>query len=143
MRRRLLEGQNLQYSDESSLGTDKLEPVAHWPEENYPPASSSPDANIPVEPNKPTKINLVDALRVAARNSFDYQSRKESVFRAALDLDLTRNDFRNIFGAQADSQLNSDTTGDRTVSTVDTGAGADVTRRLKNGLDLTGAWLST
>jgi len=139
LRRRLLEGQNLQYSDEASLGTDKLEPVAHWPEEHYPPATSSPDTDIPVEPNRPTKLNLVDALQVGARNSFEYQSRKENVFRAALDLDLARHDFRNIFRATADSRLTTDTTADRTVTTVDSSGTAEVTRRLKSGLDLSTA----
>ena len=139
LRRRMIEEQNLLYADESSLGTDRLTPPPHWPKDVYPPESSSPDANIPIEPNKPLKLTLTDSLQVAARNSFDYQSRKESVFQAALDLDLTRNDFRNIFSGGADSQVVSDTTGDETVTTVDTAGDLGVTRTLKNGLTLSGA----
>jgi len=139
LRRRLLAGQNLPYADESSLGTDRLTAIPHWPKDDYPPASSSSDAEIAIEPNKPLKLRLVDALQVGARNSFDYQSRKESVFQTALALDLTRNDFRNIFTAGTDSDLSVDTTGDRTVATVGNSGEVGVTRTLKNGLTLSGA----
>ena len=36
LRRRLLTNQNLPYADFSSLGTDRLDTIEHWPEENYP-----------------------------------------------------------------------------------------------------------
>jgi outer membrane protein TolC len=136
LRRRLLDEQELAYSSKASLGTDQLDPIPHWPDGEYPPECHSPDANVPIEPNVPVKLSLLNALQVAARNSPDYQSRKEDVFRAALDLDLERNEFRNIFRAQADSRLTSDTTGDDTVTTVDSGGFVDVTRRLKNGAEL-------
>ena len=139
LRRRLLEEQGLLIADRASLGTDKLEPIDHWPLNGDPSMVTSLDGDIAIEPNKPLKLTLVDALQVGARNSFDYQSRKESVFQAALDLDLTRNSFRNIFRAGADSQGTIDTTGSETVTTVDSGAVADVTRTLKNGLSLGGA----
>lgn len=139
LRRRLLDEQDLLYSSGASLGTDKLQPISHWPERDYPPASISADANIPVEPNKPLKLSLIDVLQIGARNSPDYQSRKEEVFRAALDLDLQRNTFRNIFRAQAQSRLSTDTTGRDTVSNLDTSGTASVTRTLKNGIDLSSA----
>jgi len=139
LRRRLLDEQNLLYSTEASLGTDKLRPIRHWPEKDYPPASASADANMPIEPNKPIGLSLIDALQVGARNSPDYQSRKEEVFRAALDLDLQRNTFRNIFRVQNDSRLSADTTGDNTVRNLDTSTTAGVTRTLKNGVDLSSA----
>ena len=136
LRRRLLDEQNLLYSSDASLGTDKLKPIPHWPEKDYPPASSSADANIPVEPNKPLKLSLIDVLQIGAHNSSDYQSRKEDIFRAALDLDLQRNNFRNIFRAQAESRLTTDTTGDETVSNLETNGTTGVTRKLENGIDL-------
>lgn len=139
LRRRLLDEQDLPYADEASLGVDRLTPIPHWPKGDYRPESSSPDADIVVEPNEPLKLTLVDSLQIGARNSFDYQSHKESVFQTALALDLTRNDFRNIFRGEADSQLTADTTGDETVTTVDSGGVAGVTRTLKNGLGLSGA----
>ncbi len=139
LRRRLLVEQGLLFADEASLGTDQLERIAHWPKDNYPVSTTSPDAAIVIEPNAPLKLTLDDVLQVGARNSFDYQSRKENVFRTALDLDLARNNFRNIFRAEGDSELTADTTGDETVTTVNSGAVAGVTRTLKNGMDLSTA----
>lgn len=139
LRRRLIEEQGLPISSEASLGTDKLKPVAHWPDESYPPEASSADANIPVEPNRPLKVSLIDALQIGARDNPDYQSRKEDVFRAALDLDLAKNAFRNIFAAGTDSQIQTDTTGDDTVTTLDNGGSVGVTRTFKNGLDVSSA----
>jgi outer membrane protein TolC len=136
LRRRLLAGQNLPYSSDASLGTDKLQPIQHWPESGYPRAVSSLDVNIPVEPNKPVKLSLIDVLQVGARNSSEYQSQKETVFQKALSLDLERNKFRNIFSAQVQSNLSTNTTGDSTVSELDTGGTAGLTRKLKNGIDL-------
>jgi len=137
LRRRLIEEQGLAVSSAASLGTDELEPIPHWPEQGYPPAVSSVDGNIPIEPNRPLRISLIDALQIAARNSPDYQSRKEDVFRVALNLDLQRNAFRTIFTAQADSRLTRDTVRDET--TLDTGGTVGVTRTLKNGLDISAA----
>ncbi len=139
LRRRLLVEQGLLFADEASLGTDQLERIPHWPKDNYPVSTRSPDAMIAIEPNKPLKLTLNDVLQVGARNSFDYQTRKERVFQTALNLDLSRNNFRNLFRGEADSTLTANTTGDETVTTVDSGAVAGVTRTLKNGLDLSSA----
>ena len=140
LRRRLLVEQGLLIADDASLGTDKLRPVEHWPEADYPAGTSaSSGLDIAIEPNQAVKLSLVEALQVAARNSFEYQSRKEDVFRTALSLDLARNEFRNIFTAQGDTGVNTDSTGSSTVTTVDSGAVAGVSRRFKNGLDLSSA----
>ncbi|MGB2862297.1 MAG: TolC family protein [Sedimentisphaerales bacterium] len=137
LRRRLLEQQGLAVSSEASLGTDQLEPVEHWPDPDYLQAKSSGSSeDLPIEPNKPVKLSLVQALQVGARNSLDYQSRKENVFRAALALDLTRHNFENIFDAGADSTLNSVLGTDTTVTNLDTGAVGGVSRTLKNGIDM-------
>jgi outer membrane protein TolC len=136
LRRRLLDEQDLLYSSEASLGTDKLSPIPHWPEKNYPPASNSADANIPIEPNRPLKLSLLDTLQIGARNNREYQSSKEDIFLAALDLDFKRNYFRNIFSAQVKSTLSTDTTGDETFSNLDTPGTVGVTRTLENGISL-------
>ena len=138
LRRRLLVGQDLPRSSDASLGTDALRRIKHWPEKDYPSAVTSADVNIPVEPNKPLRLSLTDVLRIGAGNSPDYQSQKEAVFQKALSLDLERNNFRNIFQAQASSQVTSYTT-DPTHTSVDTSGTAGVTRTLKNGMALTGA----
>ena len=133
LRRRLLEEQNLALSSEASLGTDQLKPVEHWPDPDYLQAKSSGSSgDLPIEPNKPVKLSLVEALQVGARNSLEYQSRKENVFRAALALDLTRHNFENIVNAGADSELSTNTT----ATNLGTGAVGGVSRTLKNGIDM-------
>lgn len=133
LRRRLLERQNLTISSEASLGTDKLKPVEHWPDPDYLQAKPSGNSkDLPIEPNKPVKLTLVQALQVGASNSLEYQSRKENVFRAALTLDLTRHNFENIFDARADSDLSTDTSDTYWENTATGG----VSRTLKNGIDM-------
>ncbi len=136
LRRRLLAEQNLAVSSEASLGTDRLKPVEYWPEPNYPQATPSGSlSELAVEPNTPVKLSLIQALQVGARNSLEYQSRKEDVFRTALALDLTRNNFRNIFSAQAQSELSTDTT----ATELGNSGTAGVSRSLKNGTDMSAA----
>ncbi len=133
LRRRLIEEQGLPISGQASLGTDKLGPILHWPEKDYPPAVTSLDANIPVEPNRPLRISLLDALQIGASNSPDYQAQKERVFQSALALDLARNEFRTVFTTQADSSLTRNTEAHET--TLATGGTAGVRKTLENGLD--------
>lgn len=134
LRRRLIEAQNLAVSGQASLGTDALDPIPHWPETGYPTQVSSPDANIPIQPGRPLRISLIDALKIAARNSPDYQSRKEDVFRAALSLDLQRDAFRTVFTTTGRASLTRNTVTDNT--SLDASASAGVGRTLKNGLDI-------
>ena len=140
LRRRLLEGQNLAYTGQASLGTDQLEPIEHWPEEDYPRAViSDDDPKIPVDSNEPIKLSLMQALQVGARNSPAYQSRKEGVFRAALNLDLERNEFRNIFTGQVASLVSTDASGNETVSGTVNSADARLGRKLQSGVELSTA----
>ncbi|MDI6447957.1 TolC family protein [Anaerobaca lacustris] len=139
LRRKLVEGQDLPYSSPASLGTDRLDPIPHWPDLDDRPQGVSDGPDMAVVPNKPVKLSLIDALQVGAGNNREYQSFKEDVFRAALSLDLTRNDFRNIFRAQADSRLSTDTTGDETVTTLDSGGTLGLTRNFMNGLSISSA----
>lgn len=134
LRRRLIETQNLPVSGEASLGTDVLTQIPHWPDQDYPAAAGSPDANIPIEPGRPLRISLVDALQIAARNSPEYQSRKEDVFRVALNLDLQRDAFRTVFTTTGQASLTRDPVRDQT--TLDTSGTVGVERTLQNGLNI-------
>lgn len=139
LRRRLLEEQDLPFSGPASLGTDKLEPIEHWPEEGYPGETRSLDPIVILEPDMPVKLTLMQALQIGARNSFEYQTRKEDIFRAALDLDLERDEFRDTFTGQVESILGIDTTGDRTESTISTTGDLGLSRKLESGAKLTTA----
>jgi outer membrane protein TolC len=137
LRRRLLKDQHLLYSSKASLGTDVLTPIPHWPDANYPPQTTSPDADIPIEPNQPLTVSLIDCLQIGAHNSADYQSRKENVFRSALALDLERNAFRNIFTSRESGQVGADTTGANTEWNLNADGSLDWSRALKNGAEVT------
>ncbi len=136
LRRRLLVQQELPRSSDASLGTDRLKLIEHWPEKDYPKPVSFSDPNTGSEPGKSIQLSLIQALHVGARNSFEYQSYKEDVFRAALDLDLERNEFRNIFGSELESMASTDGSGDRTVSGMENSGSVDLSRRLKSGAQL-------
>ncbi|MFC1533790.1 TolC family protein [Thermodesulfobacteriota bacterium] len=130
LRRRLLIEQGLPFSGDSSLGTDKLELISHWPEKDYPRALSSSKGLVSIEPGKPLRLSLVQALQVGALNSADYQTKKEDVFRSALNLDLKRNDFGFTLRGQGESSVSIDKSGSGSRS----GAGDTV-----KGLDHSGS----
>lgn len=137
LRRRLLAEQNLPYASEASLGTDALKRLEHWPEPDYPVAFSSPDKVLGLEAGGSLTLSLVQALQVGARNSFDYQTIKENVFRVALDLDLERNEFRNILQGRVEPLVRSDLSGEKTVTGTETGVSSSLSRALESGAKLT------
>jgi outer membrane protein TolC len=139
LRRRLLSDQNLPVSSPASGGTDTLRKIEHWPEKDYPTATTGGNVADINEVNKPLTITLLQALQIGARNSFDYQTQKEGIFQSALALELERYAFRNIFFAQVQNLTSTDTTGDRTVSgTVNSGT-VGVSRTLENGAQIDAA----
>ena len=132
LRRRLLEGQNLQYSGQWSLGSDRLEKPEHWPQDDY-----LKDMNlapfVPLQGDEPITLTLVEALQVGARNSFSYQTQKEDIFQTALLLDLERDEFRNVFTQQLDSLISTDSSGGRTTSGTRQSSVSGWSRTLKSG----------
>jgi len=142
LRRRLMMEQNLPYAGEASLGADQLKPIRHWPEKGYPQKKISSDPNYSgpnflLEEGKPLRLPLMEALQVGARNSFDYQTRKEDVFRTALDLNLEHDEFRHAFNGQVDSLFSSDLTGEKAVDGVETSGTFSLGKKLKSGAELT------
>ncbi len=137
LRKRLLLGQNLIYSSPISLGSMYLEPIEHWPQDSYLNGSGEQPATAPWLNEEPYTLTLMDALRIGARNSREYQGEKEDVFRAALDLDLERNDFRNIFAASIESTASSDLDGEDTIAGLENSGTVSMNRTFKNGLNLT------
>jgi len=138
LRNRLLRGQGLPAAAPASMGTSSLEPVEHWPEQEDEGDRNLP-APLPLEVrDEPLHLTLVEALQVGARNSRDYQSRKEDVFRSALDLDLERDDFRNTFAGLLEGFLGTSGQSGSTVSEGGISGEGGVARRLKSGAELTG-----
>ncbi|MDB9822793.1 TolC family protein [Deltaproteobacteria bacterium] len=134
LRRRLLIEQDLLYSGDVSIGTDKLEPIAHWPEKDYPSAESSSEDDITLESGKELSLTLLQALQVGAMNSPDYQTKKEDVFRSALNLDLQRNEFGIILKGSGESSITADKSGiGDTVEGLEQSGSLSLEKTLKNG----------
>lgn len=131
LRRQLLIAQHLPYAGPPSLGANCLPEIPHWPEPGYPECGLPPEP--PPQPAGPMHITLVEALEIAAANNMDYQSQKEDVFLAALDLNLARDQFDNTFLGLIDSTYSADLGGDETVTGIDTSGTLGWSRRLKSG----------
>ena len=135
LRRRLLIEQDLPQTGKASLGADNLDKIAHWPEKAYPVSKNSGAAQdgITLEKGRSLKLSLIQALEVGALNSADYQTKKESVFQSALDLNLQRNEFGFFIDGEAGSQLTVDTTAGETVKGVTNTGSLSVSKTLKSG----------
>lgn len=136
LRRRLMLEQGLQYSHPGSLGASELEPIEHWPNDDYLEAGTADMPRL-VEDLQPLRLSLIEALQVAARSSREYQTQKEEVYRAALALDLERDAFRNTFAGIVEGLISTDHSGGDVVTGVEGGAIGSVSRTLKNGTTLT------
>ncbi|MCD6395351.1 MAG: TolC family protein [Planctomycetes bacterium] len=144
LRYRLLEEQNLLYSDKASLGANNLDLIEHWPDPNYlmpkriPENASGQNDDLDplfLLPDEPLRMTLHQALQIGARNNFEYQRMKESVFEAALDLDLARHFFRTQYSEVIKSRLDNDNSGNRAVTSVTQSSDTTLGRNFKNGLD--------
>jgi hypothetical protein len=98
LRRRLLLDQHLPRATSASLGTNHIEPIRQWPDQDYLKQHAPEDGfitSVPTDASLPLK--LTDALQIAAHESREYQAQKETVFRVALQLDLERDAFRRTW----------------------------------------------
>ncbi len=140
LRRQLLEHTSLPSTGPASLGTDKLPPVAHWPEDGFPNASRSQSQWQALSSmDEPLTLSLVKALEVGARNSSDFQTKKEAVFQAALVLYLEQDSFRNSLQGQIQSLVRSDASKDPTEQGALTSSKLTGTRQFEDGMQLTTA----
>ena len=139
LRRRLLKAQGLQVAGPSSLGTDKLKPVPHWPVSKKKTPTTAPATGGPVPViESEVQITLLQALQIAARNNRGYQDAKEEVFTAALDLDLENQEFRNTYVGLLTGDLSHDESGARPVGGGVGSGSATWSRRFRTGAALTG-----
>ena len=139
LRNRLLAKQLLPTSGPASWGAQKLPPVPHYPREavaDRPDPLLAPTiAEIPDD--RPLELSLLEALQIAAANSREYQTRKEAVFRAALDLDLERDRFRFTWSGLMEALFETNLAGGgRPTNNLAGSASAGVTKRLKTGASI-------
>ncbi|MBN2418330.1 MAG: hypothetical protein JXL81_03015, partial [Deltaproteobacteria bacterium] len=137
LRRRLLTEQELAIYGNESLGTDTLDKIKHWPEKNYPAAVKSPEDKIEIPEDKPLLINFFQALKIAAENSSDYQSQKETLFRSALTLDLNRNDYSFIAKASGDSTYTLNKSSGTDAKSVENSGTVGLSKTIKYGAKFT------
>ena len=133
LRKKLLIGQHLPYAGPASLGSAALAPIEHWPEKPAPDPAADGTPAAPWAGGAPLALSLTEALQVAARGNRDYQAGKEDVFRAALDLDLEANAFRNLLSSDLGSDYTADYGGAEPVRGLANAGTVAWERRLKNG----------
>jgi len=137
LREKLLLGQNLPVTHPASFGSDNLERIEKWPEITYPEKQDDPPTQkLPWLGDEPIKITMLDALQIASRNSREYQTQKEEVFRTALTLDLERDDFRHTFTGLLQTLFETDMSDGQTVTGSQTSAQVGWSRKLKSGVEL-------
>jgi outer membrane protein TolC len=143
LRERLLIQQGLPIASAASLGATAVDPVKHWPDEAYLEENEAVESPASVVGRDGVaggvRLSLLEALAIAAQNSRDYQSRKETVFVSALDLDLQRDRFRPTFGGGGDAEVVSDLTGDPDRAGGRISPELSFSQRLENGVSFTGA----
>ncbi|MDP6545626.1 MAG: TolC family protein [Phycisphaerae bacterium] len=137
LRRRLLEAQGLPVAGPSSLGTDQLKPVPHWPGKRGTPATDKSPVPAPAL-GSDVQITLLQALQIAAQNNRGYQLAKETVFTTALDLDLESQEFRNTYVGLLSGELSHDESGASPVGGAKGSASPSWSRRFRSGAALTG-----
>lgn len=134
LRRKLLKLQGLAVSGPASYGPDDLPKWEHAVDVAGKSKAAAQPAPWEVKDGQPLKMNLRDALQIGARNSREYQTSKESVFRSALALDLERDDFRNTFSGFLDSVLRADLGPTDAVAGNENSFEARASRNFKNGM---------
>lgn len=142
LRRRIFESQQLAGGEGGALGTDTLEAIEHWPEDDdYLAADRLAEpaiVSLSEAGDEPLELDLRECLQVAARNSRQYQDEKETVFLSALELDLERDAFRNTFAGLTTGSISSDQRIGRNATDSQISTGPSLSRTLKSGAALTG-----
>ncbi len=146
LRRRLMIDQGLLADDPASFGIRDLPTNRYWRAgDRLLPGGEDPSIAVWRGGTNALEIGLIDAVRIAAFNSREYKSRKESLYRSALSMDLEDDAFRNIFSGRLGSNLGvfhdaneRDAVVNHAVS-HDERATFGVSRKFRNGARVTGS----
>ena len=141
LRRRLLLDQGLAAFDPASLGLRDLPTNLYWSaaERLLPGGGGGAAAFAPGGTNA-LEIGLADAVRIAAHNAPDYQAAKESLFRAALELDLEDHAFHTTWqGALRAAAESARAEGADRESAHEERAAPGLSRTFENGTTLAGS----
>lgn len=139
LRRRLLLEQRLPIISPSSAGSADSRLIEQWPDDAYSESSSAglEDFQTGDLGEQALHLTLLEALEVAAYNSRNYQSQKESVYQSALQLDLQRNAFRTTWAGMVDSVVSSSLGDSSETNGVVNSGSLEVSKQFKNGMQFT------
>ena len=146
LRRRLMLDQNLLADNPASFGIRDLPTNLYWRAgDRLLPGGQDESLAVWTGGTNALEIGLIDAVRIAAHNSREYKSQKESLFQAALSLDLEDDAFRNIFSGVLSSrtsvwrdELERDAVANHAIS-HDEAANLGISRKFRNGVRVTGS----
>ena len=138
LRRRLLRGQELPVVDPASLGLGAVVLPSQVRDRALAEADAEALATSPVETGT-IVLDLPGALQVAAANSHRYQDHKDAIFRAALGLDLERDDYRLHWDGSAGVEAIADLLPGEDLLGIEAGAGLGARRRFRSGITVAGA----
>ncbi len=134
LRRRLLLDQNLPMADDASLGIRDIKDTERWKNAKHLREGEKYENSF--DTTKPIAISLTDAVLIAAKNSREFQSRKDALFQAALALDLAEHNFQETFRGRLSSTFQSTHDGRRRNNGIANNATAGIARTFKNGTEL-------
>ncbi|MCM8529394.1 MAG: TolC family protein [Lentisphaeraceae bacterium] len=134
LRTKLIESQNLKIKSEKFTSTASLDKPEHWADD----LNLSKQVSDELGDKDLMNLTLESSLQIAAAYNRSYQTKKESIFRSSLDLDLQQDAFRNTYSGLMSSFIDTN----QGVGNVSTGVTnsftPSVTRKLKNGAQLAG-----
>jgi outer membrane protein TolC len=137
LRRRLLLDQHLPMRVPASAGSGDDVLIKQWPDARYFADRRDGDDGELGKGAVPV-ISLDEALMIAASNSRNYQGQKETVYQAALRLDLQRNSFRSIWSSVLNTTTSSSLGANSETNGILNQDSVSVSRRFKNGSQLMG-----
>lgn len=138
LRRRLMLDQHLPIRAGASAGSVDDQMIEQWPDAGYFEDRDARANSLEVPSPEIPVISLVDSLQIAASNSRTYQSQKETVFQAALRLDLERDAFRNTWTGMVNTLVSADIGADSDTSGIANTDSVGLSKQFKNGAEFTG-----
>ena len=134
LRRRLMLDQNLPKKADASLGVRDLRDTERWKTEKH--LKDGAEFAERWNTKEQVKLTLLEAIEIAAKNNREFQQQKETLYQAALSLDLEAHSFQTTFRGMLNGSIQSSYGTRRNTGSV-VGADGGFTRKFKNGVELT------
>ncbi len=136
LRRRLMLDQNLPKKTDASLGIRDLQDTERWKTQKH--LKDGAEYAERWNTKEKVKLSLLEAIEIAAKNNRDFQAQKETLYQAALSLDLEAHDFQTTFRGMLNGSIQSSYGTRRNTGSV-VGADGSLAHKFKNGVELTSA----